>query len=355
MRRTALPARLIAAGAYTEDEAWIHLAELHDALKEAGRDEEGFTIYLSLNERPDVDLYRRFADAGVTDFVCAPWMFADIAPGTPDAAALETRLGLVRWFADEIVARVWTHPRAGAEAERSRTVEGSMKIGLQMGYQRGPASNAVELVMEADRLGYDSVWTAESYGSDALTPLAWWGSQTERVRLGTSLCQLSARTPTAMAMAAQTMDHLSGGRFVLGLGVSGPQVVEGWYGQSFSAPLARTREYVDIVRQVLAREKPVTNDGPHYPLPYPGGTGLGKPLKSIVHALRADIPIILGRRPEGTSPWPRRSLIAGSLRSSPLLHVLLRGVARRGVRPPDRPAQRGGLRGAGLRADRDQR
>ena len=171
-------------------------------------------------------------------------------------------------------------------------------------------------MMEADRLGYDSVWTAESYGSDALTPLAWWGSQTERVRLGTSLCQLSARTPTAMAMAAQTMDHLSGGRFVLGLGVSGPQVVEGWYGQSFPAPLARTREYVDIVRQVLAREKPVTNDGPHYPLPYPGGTGLGKPLKSIVHPLRADIPIILERRARRTSPWRRRSPTAGSPSSS---------------------------------------
>jgi F420-dependent oxidoreductase-like protein len=170
-----------------------------------------------------------------------------------------------------------------------------MKIGLQLGYWgAGPPPLAVEWVEEAERLGFDSVWTAESWGSDALTPLAWWGSRTERVRLGTSLCQLSARTPTAMAMAAQTMDHLSGGRFVLGLGVSGPQVVEGWYGQPFPAPLARTREYVDIVRQVLAREKPVTNDGPHYPLPYPGGTGLGKPLKSIVHPLRNDIPIILG-------------------------------------------------------------
>jgi F420-dependent oxidoreductase-like protein len=170
-----------------------------------------------------------------------------------------------------------------------------LKIGLQLGYWgAGPPSNALELVMEADRLGYDSVWTAESYGSDALTPLAWWGSRTTRVRLGTSLCQLSARAPTAMAMAALTMDHLSGGRFVLGLGVSGPQVVEGWYGQRFTAPLARTRAYVDVVRQVLARERPVTNDGPHYPLPYPGGTGLGKPLRSIVHPLRADIPIILG-------------------------------------------------------------
>jgi F420-dependent oxidoreductase-like protein len=171
----------------------------------------------------------------------------------------------------------------------------TMKVGLQLGYWgSGPPPRAQELTEEADRLGFDSVWTAESYGSDALTPLAWWGSRTEHVRLGTSLCQLSARTPTAMAMAALTMDHLSGGRFVLGLGVSGPQVVEGWYGQPFPAPLARTREYVDIVRQVLAREKPVTNDGPHYPLPYPGGTGLGKPLKPIVHPLRADIPIILG-------------------------------------------------------------
>ena len=117
-----------------------------------------------------------------------------------------------------------------------------MKLGLQLGYWgAGPPPNAAELVVEAEGLGFDSVWTAESYGSDALTPLAWWGSQTSRVRLGTSLCQLSARTPTAMGMAAITMDHLSGGRFVLGLGVSGPQVVEGWYGQSFTKPLARTR------------------------------------------------------------------------------------------------------------------
>ncbi len=193
-----------------------------------------------------------------------------------------------------------------------------MKIGLQMGYWgSGPPAHALELVMEADRLGYDSVWTAESYGSDALTPLAWWGSRTERVRLGTSLCQLSARTPTAMGMATMTLDHLSGGRFVLGLGVSGPQVVEGWYGQPFPAPLARTREYVGIVREVLAREKPVTNDGPHYPLPYPGGTGLGKPLKSIVHPLRAMCRSSWGRRGRRTWRWPPRSPTAGSRSSSP--------------------------------------
>ncbi len=170
-----------------------------------------------------------------------------------------------------------------------------MKLGLQLGYWgSGPPAGAEELVAEAERLGFDSIWTAEAYGSDALTPLSWWGSRTRSVRLGTALCQLSARTPTAMGMAALTLDHLSGGRFVLGLGVSGPQVVEGWYGQSFERPLGRTREYVDIVRQVLAREAPVTNDGPNYPLPYPGGTGLGKPLKPIVHPLRKDIPIILG-------------------------------------------------------------
>ncbi len=170
-----------------------------------------------------------------------------------------------------------------------------MKLGLQLGYWgAGPPANAAQQVAEAERLGFDSIWTAEAYGSDALTPLAWLGSQTSTVRLGTALCQLSARTPTAMGMAAITLDHLSGGRFVLGLGVSGPQVVEGWYGQSFEKPLARTREYTDIVRQVVARRGPVVNDGPHYPLPYPGGTGLGKPLKPIVHPLRPEIPIVLG-------------------------------------------------------------
>src|SRR6202041_1440545 len=164
-----------------------------------------------------------------------------------------------------------------------------------------------ELVAEAEATGFDAVFTAEAWGSDAYTPLAWWGSSTQRLRLGTSVVQLSARTPTACAMAALTLDHLSGGRHMLGLGVSGPQVVEGWYGQSFPKPLARTREYIDIVRQVLAREKPVTSDGPHYPLPYRGGTGLGKPLKSIVHPLRSDISIILGA--EG----PKNVALAGEI------------------------------------------
>ena len=170
-----------------------------------------------------------------------------------------------------------------------------IKLGLQLGYWgAAPRGDTGELVAEAERLGYDSVWTAEAYGSDALTPLAWWGSRTSKLRLGTALCQLSARTPTATAMAAITLDHLSRGRFVLGLGVSGPQVVEGWYGQPFPKPLERTREYVSIVRKVLARAGPVTSDGPHYPLPYPGGSGFGKPLKSIVHPLRSELPIVLG-------------------------------------------------------------
>jgi F420-dependent oxidoreductase-like protein len=172
-----------------------------------------------------------------------------------------------------------------------------MRLGLQLGYWgAGPPDNARELVEEAERLGFDAVFAAEAWGSDALTPLAWFGSRTSRVRLGTALVQLSARTPTAAAMHALTLDHLSGGRVVLGLGVSGPQVVEGWYGASFARPLARTREYVSVIRQVLAREAPVVNEGPHYRLPYdgPDATGLGKPLKPITHPLRADVPIWLG-------------------------------------------------------------
>jgi F420-dependent oxidoreductase-like protein len=172
-----------------------------------------------------------------------------------------------------------------------------MKLGLHLGYWGAqPPSNALELMTAADAAGFDSVFTAEAWGSDAFTPLAWWGSATSRVRLGTSVVQISARTPTACAMASLTLDHLSGGRHVLGLGVSGPQVVEGWYGQRFPKPLARTREYIDIIRQVWAREAPVVSDGPHYPLPLSGegSTGLGKALKPITHPLRADIPIMLG-------------------------------------------------------------
>ena len=172
-----------------------------------------------------------------------------------------------------------------------------MKLGLQLGYWGAQRpENHAELVAAAEEAGFDTVFTAEAWGSDAYTPLAWWGRETTRMRLGTSVIQLSARTPTACAMAALTLDHLSGGRHILGLGVSGPQVVEGWYGAKFPKPLARTREYVDILRQVWAREAPVRSDGPHYPLPLTGEgtTGLGKNLKPITHPLRADIPVMLG-------------------------------------------------------------
>jgi F420-dependent oxidoreductase-like protein len=170
-----------------------------------------------------------------------------------------------------------------------------MRLALGVGYwSAGPPAGAAEQIATAERLGFDSIWTAEAYGSDALTPLAWWGAATSEIGLGTSICQISARTPAAMAMAAITMDHLSGGRFRLGLGASGPQVVEGWYGMPYPKPLARTREYVEIIRAILARDEPVAYDGAHYQLPYQGGAGLGKPLKSTVHPLRADIPIYLG-------------------------------------------------------------
>jgi F420-dependent oxidoreductase-like protein len=172
-----------------------------------------------------------------------------------------------------------------------------MKLGLQLGYWGAKQpDNHAELVTAAEEAGFDTVFTAEAWGSDAYTPLAWWGRETTRLRLGTSVVQLSARTPTACAMAALTLDHLSGGRHILGLGVSGPQVVEGWYGARFPKPLARTREYIDILRQVWAREAPVHSDGPHYPLPLTGEgtTGLGKNLKPITHPLRADIPVMLG-------------------------------------------------------------
>ena len=172
-----------------------------------------------------------------------------------------------------------------------------MKLGLQLGYWGAqPPEGVGELVDAAEAAGFDSVFAAEAWGSDAFTPLAWWGSRTSQVRLGTAIVQLSGRTPTSAAMHTLTLDHLTGGRMILGLGVSGPQVVEGWYGRPFPKPLARTREYVDIIRKVLAREEPVTNDGPHYPLPYAGddAAGLGKPLKPIVHPLRADVPIWMG-------------------------------------------------------------
>ncbi|MEL6891440.1 MAG: LLM class F420-dependent oxidoreductase [Actinomycetota bacterium] len=169
-----------------------------------------------------------------------------------------------------------------------------MKLGYNTGYwSAGPPSGALEAIKEAERLGFHSIWTAEAYGSDALTPLSWWGAHTETVKLGTGIMQLSARTPAATAMAALTLDHLSGGRFICGIGASGPQVVEGWYGQPYPRPLARTREYIDVMRQIWAREKPVEFHGDFYDMPLDGGMELGKALKPTVHPLRNDIPIYL--------------------------------------------------------------
>ena len=173
-----------------------------------------------------------------------------------------------------------------------------IKLGYGAGYwSAGPPPGAQEAILEAERLGFDSMWTAEAYGSDAFTPLAWWGARTERLRLGTGIVQLSARTPTATAMAALTLDHLSGGRVLLGLGVSGPQVVEGWYGQPYPRPLARTREYFEVLRQTIARER-VEHDGAQIQIPYVDkygmkSTGLGKALRSTLHPVRDQIPLLL--------------------------------------------------------------
>jgi F420-dependent oxidoreductase-like protein len=170
-----------------------------------------------------------------------------------------------------------------------------MKLGLMVGYWGAqPPPDLIGRAKLAESAGYDSIWTAEAYGSDVVSPLCWIGAHTSTIKLGTGLMQISARTPASAAMTAATIDHLSGGRLILGLGVSGPQVVEGWYGQPFPRPLQRTKEYVELIRKMLRREEPVTYDGDHYPLPYPGGAGLGKPLKITVHPLRREIPIYLG-------------------------------------------------------------
>jgi F420-dependent oxidoreductase-like protein len=167
-----------------------------------------------------------------------------------------------------------------------------MRLGLTVGYSGSGMAMPLELILEAERLGFDSTWTAEAYGSDAVSPLAWLAAKTSKIRLGTAIMQMPARTPAMTAMTAMTLDALSGGRFILGLGPSGPQVVEGWHGVAYGKPLTRTREYVSIIRKILAREAPLEHDGEHYQIPYrgPGASGLGKPLKSILHG-RKDLPI----------------------------------------------------------------
>jgi len=171
-----------------------------------------------------------------------------------------------------------------------------MKLGLMLGYSGATVSFPIELVKQAERLGYDSVWTAEAYGSDAMTPLAWIAAQTSRIKLGTAIAQLAGRTPAMCAMQAMTIDGLAGGgRMIVGLGVSGPQIVEGWYGQPWGRPYYRVRDYVQIMQKIFRREGPVSHEGREISLPYTGegATGLGKPLQSIVHQSE-HIPIYLG-------------------------------------------------------------
>ena len=171
-----------------------------------------------------------------------------------------------------------------------------MKLGFIVGYSGARVDFPIDLVKQAERLGYDSVWTAEAYGSDAMTPLAWIAAQTTRIRLGTGIAQLAGRTPAMCAMQAMTIDGLAwGGRMIVGLGVSGPQIVEGWYGQPWGKPYWRVRDYVEIMRKIFRREGPVAHDGREISLPYTGegATGLGKPLQSILHQDH-DIPIVLG-------------------------------------------------------------
>jgi F420-dependent oxidoreductase-like protein len=169
-----------------------------------------------------------------------------------------------------------------------------MRLGLNVGYSGSRLDLPMDMILEADRLGYYAVWTAEAYGSDSVTPLAWIGARTQNIHLGTAVMQMPARTPANTAMTAMTLDQLSGGRMLLGLGLSGPQVVEGWHGVAYGRPLGKTREYVTIVRMILAREEPLVHSGEHYEIPYRGAdaTGLGKPLKSILHG-RRDLPIYL--------------------------------------------------------------
>ncbi len=169
-----------------------------------------------------------------------------------------------------------------------------MRLALHLSYSGPTFSLDMPLIREAERLGYDSVWTAEAYGSDAVTPAAWIAAQTERIHIGTGIMQIAGRTPAMAAMTAMTLDALSRGRFRMGVGVSNPQVVEGWHGQPFGRPLKKTREYVEIVRAILRREKPLEYRGDYYQIPYagPDATGLGKPLRSILHG-RLDLPIYL--------------------------------------------------------------
>lgn len=194
--------------------------------------------------------------------------------------------------------------RFGASGCRrpDRAIGDVMKLGLMLGYSGARLQLPLDLIRLAERSGYDSVWTAEAYGSDAVTPLAYLAAKTERIRLGTGIMQLAGRTAAMCAMQAQTVDALAGGgRFIAGLGVSGPQIVEGWYGEPWGKPYWRLRDYISIMRKIFRREGPVSHQGREISLPYegPGAAGLGKPLRSIMHTNR-DLPIWLGSGSEAT-------------------------------------------------------
>jgi F420-dependent oxidoreductase-like protein len=169
-----------------------------------------------------------------------------------------------------------------------------MRLGMMVGYASGKMRLPMDLIKVADELGVYAVWTSEAYGSDAVTPLAWIGAQTKNINLGTAIMQMPGRTPANTAMTAMTLNQLSNGRMMLGLGLSGPQVAEGWHGESYRRPLTRTREYVDIVKMIFERKHPARYQGKLYELPYRGddATGLGKPLKSTLNA-QPDIPIYI--------------------------------------------------------------
>ena len=182
-----------------------------------------------------------------------------------------------------------------------------MRLGLNVGYWGSTPVDNVALAQEADRLGFHSVWTAEAYGSDAVSPLVWLAAKTEKINVGTAIMQMTARVPAMTAMTAATVDLLTGGRMLLGIGASGPQVVEGWHGVPYGKPVTRAREYVEIVRTILKREQPLEHHGEHYDIPCQGGTGLGKPLKLIVHPLRDRIPIYLA------AVGPKNVALAGEI------------------------------------------
>ncbi|MPZ88654.1 MAG: LLM class F420-dependent oxidoreductase [Nitriliruptorales bacterium] len=218
-----------------------------------------------------------------------------------------------------------------------------MRLGLSIGYSGSSIGDVLPLVQHADRIGFDSVWVAEAYGSDAVTVLAYLAAVTDRIKLGSAVLQMPARTPANTAMTAMTLDALSGGRVLLGLGLSGPQVVEGWHGVPYGKPLGKTREYVEIVRAAIAREGPLRHHGDHYQVPYhgPGATGLGKPLKSILHPVRSRIPIYLA------AIGPRNVELTGEIadgwlpffyspeREDLIIESLDAGLARSGRKPDE--------------------